>query len=119
MLSAVVLWVLVYDTEYAMTDRDDDLRIGIKSTAILFADADRAVIALLQALMLVDLLLIGAQAELGGWFHLSLVVVAGMFGWQQWLIRAREPARCFAAFMQNNWVGAAIFAGIAADYALR
>ena len=119
MLSAVVLWVLVYDTEYAMADRDDDLRIGIKSTAILFADADRAVIAILQTLMLVDLLLIGAQADLGIWFHLSLLVVAGMFGWQQWLIRAREPAPCFAAFMHNNWVGAVIFAGIAADYALR
>ena len=119
MLSAVVLWVLIYDTEYAMVDREDDLRIGIKSTAILFADADRLVIALLQVLMLIDLVLIGGQAKLGLWFQLSLVVVAGMFAWQQALIRERAPAACFAAFMQNNWVGAVLFAGIAADYALR
>ena len=92
---------------------------GIKSTAILFADADRLVIALLQVLMLIDLVLIGGQAKLGLWFQLSLVVVAGMFAWQQALIRERAPAACFAAFMQNNWVGAVLFAGIAADYALR
>jgi 4-hydroxybenzoate polyprenyltransferase len=117
-LSAVVLWVLVYDTEYAMVDREDDLQVGIKSTAILFADSDRLIIGILQVLMLINLWLVGAQADLGLWFHVSLVVAAALFGHQQALIARREPAGCFAAFMNNNWVGCAIFAGIAADYAL-
>ena len=92
--------------------------MGIKSTAILFADADRLIIGILQVLMLINLWLVGAQADLGLWFHVSLVVAAALFSHQQALIARREPADCFAAFMHNNWVGCAIFAGIAADYAL-
>ena len=116
MLSAVVLWVLVYDTEYAMVDREDDLKIGIRSTAILFGDLDRLILGVLQGLLLIDLWLIGGRAALGWPFQLALVVVAGLFVYQQWLIRRREPARCFRAFLNNNWVGAAIFAGVAASY---
>jgi 4-hydroxybenzoate polyprenyltransferase len=116
LLSAVVLWVLVYDTQYAMVDREDDLRIGIKSTAILFDDADRPVIAILQGLLLVDLWLVGRQAELGLPYLLGLGVAAALAVYQQWLIRARTPAGCFRAFLNNNWFGLAVFAGIAASY---
>jgi 4-hydroxybenzoate polyprenyltransferase len=116
--SAVVLWVLVYDTEYAMVDRADDLEIGIKSTAILFADLDRAIIGILQLLLLLDLWLIGRQAELGWPWSLALLVGAALLGWQQWLIRAREPADCFRAFLHNQWFGLCLFVGVAAHYAL-
>ena len=116
---AVVLWVLVYDTEYAMTDRDDDLQIGIRSTAILLADLDRPFIALAQGLMLLDLVLIGRQAGLGFVFGLGLAAAAALFAYQHWLIRAREPAACLKAFLNNQWAGLAIFLGIAGDYALR
>ena len=116
LLSAVVLWVLVYDTQYAMVDREDDLRIGIKSTAILFDDADRPVIGILQGLLLVDLWLVGRQAELGLPYLLGLGAAAALAVYQQWLIRARAPAGCFRAFLNNNWFGLAVFAGIAASY---
>lgn len=116
---AVVLWVLVYDTEYAMTDRADDLRIGIRSTAILLADLDRPFIALAQALMVLDLIMIGRQSGLGLVYGLGLACAAGLFVYQQWLIRQREPAACLKAFLNNQWAGLAIFIGIAADYALR
>ena len=115
-LSAVVLWVLVYDTQYAMVDRDDDLKVGIRSTAILFGDLDRQIIGALQVLLLVDLWLIGGKAQLGLAFDLSLLVVAGLFVHQQRLIRRREPAQCFKAFLNNNWVGAAVFTGVAVSY---
>ncbi len=116
MLTAVVLWVLVYDTEYAMVDREDDLKLGIKSTAILFDDADRAIIGLLQALLLVNLWLVGSRAKLGWPYAVALAVAAGLCVYQQYLIQDRAPARCFAAFMNNNWLGCAIFLGIAASY---
>jgi 4-hydroxybenzoate polyprenyltransferase len=119
LLSAVVLWVLVYDTQYAMVDREDDLRIGIRSTAILFDDADRAIVGGLHLLLLVDLLLVGRQAGLGAYFHAGLAVAACLALRQQWLIRDRAPAGCFRAFLDNNWYGLAVFAGIAADHALR
>ena len=115
-LSAVVLWVLVYDTQYAMVDREDDLKVGIRSTAILFGDLDRQIIGALQVLLLIDLWLIGGKAQLGLAFDLSLLVVAGLFVHQQRLIRRREPANCFKAFLNNNWVGAAVFAGVAVSY---
>jgi len=116
--SAVVLWVLVYDTEYAMVDRADDLEIGIKSTAILFADLDRVIIGILQVLLLLDLWLIGRQAELGWPWSLALLVGAALLCWQQWLIRAREPAACFRAFLHNQWFGLCLFVGVATHYAL-
>ena len=116
LLSAVVLWVLVYDTQYAMVDREDDLKIGIKSTAILFDDADRLIIGILQGLLLVNLWLVGRQAGLGAAYLAGLGVAAALAIYQQWLIREREPARCFRAFLNNNWFGMAIFVGIVASY---
>ncbi|MCB1746672.1 MAG: 4-hydroxybenzoate octaprenyltransferase [Gammaproteobacteria bacterium] len=115
---ATVLWAVIYDTEYAMVDRDDDLALGIKSTAILFGDDDRLVIGVLQVIMLLNLLLIGDQAGLGWPFHLGLAAAAALFGYQQYLIRGRARPACFTAFLNNNWVGGVIFAGIAASHAL-
>ncbi|RJG12854.1 4-hydroxybenzoate octaprenyltransferase [Pseudomonas cavernicola] len=114
-----LLWTVAYDTYYAMADRDDDLQIGVKSTAILFGDADRLIIATLQGLALLCLLLAGARFALGGYFHLGLGVAALCFAWQFYSTRAREPQACLAAFLHNHWAGLAIFLGIVADYALR
>jgi len=116
---AVVLWTVVYDTFYAMVDREDDLKIGVKSTAILFGDQDRIITGALQAMVIYSLVLVGKAYALGVAFYLSLAVVAGLFCYQQWLIRYRERTACFTAFLNNNWVGAAIFVGIAADFALK
>ncbi len=119
LLIANILWSVVYDTMYAMADREDDLRIGVKSTAILFGDMDRFWIAVLQGLLLLTLLLVGRQAGLDGPYHLGLALAAGLMLWHQYLIREREPEACFAAFLHNNWLGAAVFAGIALDYLTR
>ncbi|HTQ99269.1 MAG TPA: 4-hydroxybenzoate octaprenyltransferase [Candidatus Acidoferrum sp.] len=106
-----VLWTVVYDTEYAMVDRNDDLKIGVKSTAILFAEADRVIIGFLQAMSLWALLLAGRQFELGRGYYAGLVAAGFMFFWQQHMIRNRDREGCFRAFLQNNYVGLAIFAG--------
>ncbi len=113
-----VLWTLVYDTFYAMVDREDDLKIGIRSTAILFGESDRAITGVLQALVILSLLLVGQKFHLHWPYFLSLAVAAALFGWQQYVIRDREPAACFRAFLHNHWVGMVVFAGIAASYAL-
>jgi 4-hydroxybenzoate polyprenyltransferase len=113
---AGLLWTAVYDTIYAMVDRDDDLKLGIKSTAILFGDADRWIIAAMQAMVLYALWLAGQQAQLGPWFASALLAGAGLFAHQQWLIRGRGREACFRAFLANNWFGLVIFAGIALDY---
>ena len=115
---AKLLWTVGYDTYYAMTDREDDLKIGVKSTAILFGDADRMIILTLQGLALGCLLLAGTHFELGGWFHLGLLVAAGCFVWEFWYTRDRDPQRCFKAFLHNHWAGLAIFVGIVLNYAL-
>ena len=111
-----VLWVTAYDTFYAMVDREDDLRIGVKSTAILFGEADLPVIGVLQILVLAGLLLVGSMAELGLFYYLGLLVAAGFALYQQYLARQRDPAGCFQAFLNNNWFGAAVFVGIALHY---
>lgn len=116
---ANLLWTVGYDTYYAMTDRDDDLKIGVKSTAILFGDADRLIIIILQASALGCLLLAGARFELGLWFHLGLLGAALCFAWEYWYTRKRERQACFEAFLHNHWAGLLIFLGIVADYALR
>ena len=116
---ANLLWTVAYDTYYAMTDREDDLKIGVKSTAILFGDADRVIILCLQGLALGCLLLAGAHFDLGGWFHLGLLAAAGCFVWEFWYTRNRDPQRCFKAFLHNHWAGLAIFAGIVLNYALK
>ena len=116
---ANLLWTVGYDTYYAMTDREDDLKIGVKSTAILFGDADRVIILTLQGLALVCLLLAGSHFELGGWFHLGLLAAAACFVWEFWYTRNRDPQRCFKAFLHNHWAGLAIFIGIVLNYALK
>lgn len=113
---AVVIWALIYDTFYAMVDRNDDIRIGVKSTAILFGDADRAITAILQALMIFTLVLVGRQFELEVYYYSSLVLALLLFIYQQYLIRDRKPEQCFKAFLNNNYVGLIVFIGIAADY---
>lgn len=116
---ANLLWTVAYDTYYAMTDREDDLKIGVKSTAILFGEADRTIILTLQGLALGCLLLAGARFELGLYFHLGLLVAAGCFAWEFHLTRTRDPQACFRAFLHNHWAGLAIFLGIVLDHALR
>ena len=116
---ATVLWTTVYDTMYAMVDRDDDLKIGVKSTAVLFGDADRAMVGVLQGLVLVTLILVGLHAELGGVYYLGLAAGAALFVYQQYLIRDRERDACFRAFLNNAWFGGAVFTGIVADLSLR
>ncbi|MDX1588667.1 MAG: 4-hydroxybenzoate octaprenyltransferase [Oleiphilaceae bacterium] len=115
LFAANLIWTVAYDTLYAMVDRDDDVRIGIKSTAVLLGEADRPMIAILQGLVVVTLWLAGQQAQLGGFFHLGLAVMAGCFAYQQWLIRERERLACFRAFLNNNWAGLAVFVGLVLD----
>ena len=112
-------WAVIYDTFYAMADREDDRRIGVKSTAILFGDADLFVIGGLQALMLLGLVLVGHMGGLGGWYYASLVLVAVLMGYHQWLSRERDPEACFRAFLHNHYIGMAVFAGIVLDYTFR
>jgi 4-hydroxybenzoate polyprenyltransferase len=111
-----LIWVVIYDTEYAMSDRDDDQKLGIQSTAILFGEMDIAIIAGLQVVLLAGLLLLGRSAEFGTWFLVGLAAAA-MFALRQlWLIRRRDPVDCLQAFWNNAWFGGAIFVGIALDY---
>ncbi|TXZ77364.1 4-hydroxybenzoate octaprenyltransferase [Vibrio mimicus] len=106
------LWTVAYDTQYAMVDRDDDVKIGIKSTAILFGRWDKRIIGLLQLATLVLLVALGQGLELSASYYWSLLVAAGLFAYQQHLIRYRERMPCFQAFLNNNYVGMAITAGI-------
>ncbi len=117
LFAATVIWALIYDTMYAMVDRIDDLKVGIKSTAILFGDHDRLIIGLLQLLMLGLLVWAGLLAGRGGWCWLGVGVAALLFLYQQWLIRERDPQACFKGFLNNNYVGMALFAGLFLDYA--
>jgi 4-hydroxybenzoate polyprenyltransferase len=118
LFAATLIWALIYDTQYAMVDRQDDLKVGIKSTAILFGDWDRLVIGLLQVLMLGLLVWIGILAGRGIWFFGGLGVAATLALYQQVLIRERAPLPCFKAFLNNNYFGMAIFVGLVLDYAL-
>ncbi len=116
LLTGVVLWAVAYDTMYAMVDREDDIRIGVKSTAILFAEADRAIIAGIQATLMLVLILVGQKLEMGVFYYLGLAVAGGLTVYQQYLIKDRAPERCFKAFLNNNWFGMAVFAGIFFHY---
>lgn len=111
-------WVLVYDTLYAMVDRADDLKIGVKSTAILFGRHDLPIIGGLMLSMLVMLTVLGLVAGWSWPWFLAVALVAGLLGWQRRLIQHREPAACFRAFLQNNWVGFSIFLGLVGHYLL-
>ncbi|MCG2634208.1 MAG: 4-hydroxybenzoate octaprenyltransferase [Gammaproteobacteria bacterium] len=119
LFTANLLWTTAYDSLYAMVDRDDDLTIGIRSTAILFGQDDRLFIGILQIGSLIGFFLVGHRAELGLWFLLALVISGGLFLWQQWLIRKRDRDGCFRAFLNNNAVGAALFSGLLLHYLSR
>jgi len=111
-----LVWAVIYDTFYAMVDRKDDLKVGVKSTAILFGDVDLFVIAGLQTLMLLGLVLVGLLAELGFWYYAAVAVSAGLMAYHLWLARDRQAAGCFAAFLHNHIIGLVIFIGIALHY---
>ncbi|MCB1859905.1 MAG: 4-hydroxybenzoate octaprenyltransferase [Gammaproteobacteria bacterium] len=115
---AAVIWALIYDTEYAMVDRDDDILIGVKSTAILFGEHDRLVIGLLQLTMLALLTMVGNKLELGGSYFLGVAGGAILFLRQQQLLRKRLPRDCFKAFLNNNAFGMTVFLGLVVDYLL-
>lgn len=114
-----ILWSVIYDTEYAMVDRDEDIAAGARSTAILFGDADRPILAVLMGTFLLTMLLVGTRSALGWPYWLALLGGAGLFGYQLWLIRARARDACLAAFRHNNWVGLTLWAGIVLALALR
>ena len=114
-----IFWAVAYDTEYAMVDRDDDLKIGIKTSAITFGRFDVAAVMLCYAVSFAITLVVGWQYGLRAWFLAGLAAAAGCALYHYRLIRERDRMRCFAAFLHNNWLGAAVFAGIALDYALR
>lgn len=116
LFAANVVWSVVYDTMYAMVDRKDDIQIGTKSSAILFGERDKLMIARLQIVLLVLLVVVGIVAGLGWTYYLSLFAAAWFALYQQYLIRNREPAECFKAFLNNNWFGLVIFCGILVDY---
>ncbi len=111
-----MIWAVIYDTFYAMVDRDDDKKLGVKSTAILFGEADLFVIAGLQVTMILALLLIGYRAQLGFWYYLSVLIAGCLMLWHQWLARDRQPAGCFAAFLNNHLIGMVVFIGIVLNY---
>ena len=113
---ANVLWSLVYDTMYAMADREDDLKIGVKSSAILFGRHDRLIIGLMQVVMFALFGLAGLSLGMGPWYYLGLLAAIGFAVYEQYLIRERDPARCFQAFLNNHYLGASVFAGIALNY---
>jgi 4-hydroxybenzoate polyprenyltransferase len=117
-LTGVVLWAVAYDTMYAMVDREADIHVGVKSTAILFGELDRLMIGVVQICFFVVMVLVGDQLALGRYYFLGLAFAAALSLYQQYLIRRREPSGCFKAFLNNNWVGAVIMAGLVAHYAL-
>ena len=116
---ANIFWATAYDTWYAMVDREDDLRMGAKSTAILFGEMDLAAQGVLYACMFLALALVGRDAGMGPWYWGGLGAALVLVGWEFAIARGRERAACFRAFLHNNWVGLAVFAGIALDHALR
>jgi 4-hydroxybenzoate polyprenyltransferase len=115
MFIASVLWIVAYDTLYAMVDRADDLKVGIKSTAILFGNADRTIIAILQTSTIVTLALLGLRLHYGATYFVGVGIGACLFGYQQRLIRDRLADHCFAAFRNNVWVGFALFVGVVVE----
>ena len=111
-----ILWAVIYDTMYAMVDREDDLQVGVKSTAILFGDADRVIIGLLQVLMFAALLLVGMQLKLAYTYYMGVLFAAGFAIWHQYLIHGRKPRQCFKAFLGNNRIGLAVYLGLLFEY---
>tara|TARA_B110000263_G_scaffold144001_1_gene124935 strand:+ start:534 stop:1433 length:900 start_codon:yes stop_codon:yes gene_type:complete len=118
LLIANLLWVVAYDTQYAMVDRDDDIKLGLKSTAILFAELDRSMIAILQVSFVATLLLVTRSVELSVYYYLGLSGAIGLFIYQHYLTWNRSREGCFKAFLNNHWVGFSVFLGIVAHYSL-
>jgi len=116
LFGANLLWTVAYDTMYAMVDRDDDLKIGVKSTAILFGEYDKRIVGFLQMLTLALLFTVGEILAFGWPYQVSLVIAAGLFCYQQMLIANRNREQCFTAFLNNHWVGLVVFAGIFVEY---
>ena len=116
LFAANLLWTVVYDTQYAMVDREDDLSVGIKSTAILFGQLDRRIIAVMQLLALACFLQTGVEFQLSMPYYLSIAGVSCLFGWHQWLIRHREESECFRAFNQSKWIGLMVLVGIVGHF---
>lgn len=114
-----IVWTLIYDTEYAMVDREEDLKAGAKSSAILFGDADVPILGTLMGTFVLTMLFVGQRAALGWPYWIALLGVAGLFGYQLWLIRRRDGAACLAAFRHNNWLGMTVWIGIALALAVR
>ena len=119
MYLAVVLWALVYDTMYAMVDKEDDLKIGVKSTAILFGSYDRHIMAFLQLIIIGLLIIVGQMKYLSWPYYGGILVATGLFVYQQKLIYYRDKNQCFKAFLNNNWFGMVVFIGLLVDYLLR
>ena len=119
LLTANVFWAVAYDTEYAMVDREDDLKIGIKTSAITFGRFDVVAVMFCYVMTLALLAYVGWRVHLGPYYYLGLSVGAALATYHYTLIRQRDPAQCFRAFLHNNWIGAAIFGGLAVDYATR
>lgn len=115
---ANILWSTIYDTEYAMVDRDDDIRVGAKSTAILFGDADLPILGVLMATFLLTMLLVAQRGHLHKFYFIGVAAAALLFAWQQWIMRTRDRDACFAAFRNNNWVGLALWVGIVMSLAM-
>ncbi len=113
---ANIIWATAYDTMYGMADREDDLKVGVKSTAILFGEYDRAIVGLLQSLFIITLGLVGRDLGFGSFYFYALFVAALLLIYEQIMISKREPGKCFAAFLHNHWVGAVVFAGIMGHY---
>lgn len=114
--TANLLWTVAYDTQYAMVDRDDDIKIGVKSTAILFGEMDKMMIGALQAMTLFALWLLGRQLGFDGYWLAGLALAAGLFIYQHWLMRERERDGCFNAFLNNQWVGLVVLVGLVCNY---
>jgi 4-hydroxybenzoate polyprenyltransferase len=110
---ATLLWSGVYDTLYAMVDRDDDLKLGVQSTAIAFGDMDTLLVGVMQAMVLGALVLAGRLVGMHWPFYVALAAAALLFAWQQWIVRDRDREACFRAFVNNHWVGLVIMAGVA------
>lgn len=118
-LTATVLWATSYDTMYAMADREDDARIGVKSTAILFGEADRVIIAMIQSIFLLTMIIVGEKLKMQFYFYIGLGTSTLFIAYQHYLLKDRDPAKCIRAFANNSWLGACIFAGIVMDFANR
>lgn len=117
--AATLTWTVAYDTQYAMVDRKDDLKIGVKSTAILFGDADKLIIGVLQAMTILSFVMIGSNIHATWPYYLSVLAATGFFVYHQWLIKDRNTDKCFQAFLNNHWAGAVIFIGLIGHYLIK